>query len=116
MGRDGRISSAGIIGPHGKTLTLGDLPPVDNARWGCRQKAVVVLAVLGGLISMDEACRRYRMSVEEFLGWERALSSRGVDGLKVGAAQQARRPGGAKLRQPHGQRPDRAAAARAPVH
>ena len=66
---------------------------------------------------MDEACRRYRMSVEEFLGWERALSSRGVDGLKVGSARQARRPGAVpSCGSPTVSGRIGLAAARAPVH
>lgn len=59
------------------------LPPSDTKRWVARRKAVVVNAVRNGAISLDEACRRYRLSVEEFHGWQRAIEAHGVAGLRV---------------------------------
>lgn len=91
MGRDGRIPDAFVIGPMGEHLTRADLPPPDVKRWVGRRKAEVVLAVQGGLMTMDEACERYRLTVEEFLGWERGLMLFGMDGLKIAHAQQHRR-------------------------
>ena len=82
MGRDGRIP-AYVTGPDGEPLTLRDLPPADLGRWVSRRKAEVVLAVEGGLITMDEACQRYRLTVEEFLSWERNLEKHGLNGLKI---------------------------------
>ncbi len=87
MGRDGRMPEAFVIGPNGEKLTRADLPPPDLRRWVSRRKAEVVLAVQGGLITMDEACLRYRLSLEEFLGWEHAMLVSGVKGLKVGYSQ-----------------------------
>jgi hypothetical protein len=40
-------------------------------RWVVRRKAAVVMAVLSGLITLEEACRRYQLSEEEFLAWKR---------------------------------------------
>ncbi len=48
-----------------------DLPPLNTIRWVARRKAEVVSAVHAGALSMLEACRRYRLSPEEFLEWER---------------------------------------------
>ena len=48
-----------------------------------RRKAVVVHAVRTGSISLQEACRRYHLSVEEFLAWQRAIELHGVPGLRV---------------------------------
>ena len=48
-----------------------------------RRKAVVVAAVRSGSISLQEACRRYKLSVEEFLAWQRAIDRHGVPGLRV---------------------------------
>jgi hypothetical protein len=48
-----------------------------------RRKAVVVTAVLGGAISIEEVCRRYELSVEEFHGWQGAMETHGVPGLRV---------------------------------
>jgi hypothetical protein len=76
-----------VIGPDGEPLTLGDLPPSDLKRWVARRKAEVVLAVEGGLLTMDQACRRYGLTFEEFLGWERALERHGINGLKASHAQ-----------------------------
>jgi len=48
-----------------------ELPSPDTRRWVVRRKAVVVQAVRNGTITLQEACRRYSLSVEEFLGWQR---------------------------------------------
>src|SRR6266496_5220273 len=60
-----------------------DLPSPDTKRWVVRRKAVVVHAVRNGSISLQEACRRYRLSVEEFLAWQRAIDRYGIPGLRV---------------------------------
>ena len=60
-----------------------ELPPLDTKRWVTRRKAVIVNAVRGGLISLEEVCRRYELSVEEFLAWQRAIDAHGVPGLRV---------------------------------
>ena len=48
-----------------------------------RRKAEVVAAVNGGLLSVDEVCERYGLSVEEFAGWQRAIDRSGMPGLRV---------------------------------
>ena len=60
-----------------------DLPSPDTKRWVTRRKAVLVNAVRTGVISLEEVCRRYELSVEEFLAWERAIDTHGVPGLRV---------------------------------
>ena len=60
-----------------------DLPPPDTKRWVTRRKAVIVNAVRTGEISLEEVCRRYEMSVEVFLAWQRAIDTHGVPGLRV---------------------------------
>lgn len=87
MGRDGRLQDAFVIGPMGEHLTRADLPPPDVKRWVRRRKAEVVLAVQGGLMTLDEACERYRLSMEEYLSWQQSLMLFGIDGLKVGYTQ-----------------------------
>ena len=72
-----------VIGPDGEPLTIDDLPPPNTRRWVIRRKALVVSAVRGGLISLDEACRRYVLSVEEFLSWQRAIDKHGLPGLRT---------------------------------
>jgi hypothetical protein len=60
-----------------------ELPSLSTKRWVVRRKAVVVAAVRSGLLSLQEACRRYNLSVEEFLAWQRSIDRHGVPGLRV---------------------------------
>jgi hypothetical protein len=57
--------------PQGAVVLPFQLPPVTTRRWVARRKAEVVAAVHAGMLSALEACRRYRLSPEEFLEWER---------------------------------------------
>jgi hypothetical protein len=79
-----------VIGPDGTPLTVADLPPSDTKRWVIRRKAEVVAAVRGGLISLDDACRRYTLTVEEFLSWQRSIERHGLAGLRATRVQQYR--------------------------
>jgi len=72
-----------VIGPTGETLTKRDLPPSNTKRWVVRRKAEVVAAVRGGLLTLEEACTRYTLSVEEFLSWQTAVERDGLRGLRV---------------------------------
>jgi hypothetical protein len=74
---------AQVIGPLGEPLTLDSLPPPSTTRWVVRRKAEVVAAVNGGLLSVDEACQRYTLSLEEFASWQRAVDRSGMPGLRV---------------------------------
>ncbi|MDJ0951708.1 MAG: DUF1153 domain-containing protein [Alphaproteobacteria bacterium] len=85
----GRLTTA--IGPAGEPLTVDDLPPPDTKRWVIRRKAEVVAAVRSGLISLEDACERYKLSVEEFLSWQRLIDKHGVRGLRTTRLQQYRR-------------------------
>ncbi len=62
-----------VIGPDGSPLTIADLPAPGTTRWVIRRKAEVVAAVRGGLLSLEEACSRYQLTVEEFLAWQLRL-------------------------------------------
>ena len=79
-----------VLGPDGSPLTIADLPPANTKRWVIRRKAEVVAAVRGGLLSLDEACRRYTLTVEEFLAWQRAIDRFGLPGLRATRVQQYR--------------------------
>ena len=57
--------------------------PKPRQRWTIRRKAVVVEAVHGGWMPIEEACELYSISVDEFLAWERDLGRYGVDGLRT---------------------------------
>ncbi len=71
----------------GGPLTIDDLPPADTKRWVARRKAEVVAGVRSGLITLEEACRRYALSVDEFLSWQSRLDRHGLKGLHITAAR-----------------------------
>ena len=79
-----------VIGPDGSPLTIADLPPSSTKRWVIRRKAEVVCAVRGGLLSLEDACRRYTLTVEEFLSWQASIDSHGLAGLRTTRIQQYR--------------------------
>jgi hypothetical protein len=79
-----------VIGPDGSPLTIADLPPSDTRRWVIRRKAEVVAAVRGGLLSIDEACKRYTLTVDEFLSWQQSIDRHGLAGLRTTRIQQYR--------------------------
>jgi hypothetical protein len=79
-----------VIGPTGTRLTLSDLPPANTQRWVIRRKAEVVAAVKGGLLSMDDACARYKLTNEEFATWQQAIDRHGLAGLRTTRIQQYR--------------------------
>ena len=66
------------------------LPPTNIHRWTVRRKAAVLTAVAQGKITREDACRRYQISVEEFLSWQRAYESFGLPGLRSTRLQQYR--------------------------
>ena len=79
-----------VIGPDGSPLTIADLPPRDTKRWVIRRKAEVVAAVRGGLLSLEEACNRYTLTVDEFLSWQQLIDRHGLAGLRTTRIQQYR--------------------------
>ncbi len=76
--------------PDGSVLSRADLPPPETRRWVASRKAIVVNAVVYGLLSQTEAMERYALSEEEFTLWQRAVERHGVKGLKVTAIQKYR--------------------------
>jgi hypothetical protein len=60
-----------------------DLPAPDTKRWVARRKAAIVNAVRNGEMNIEDACRHYMLSAEEFAAWERAIEAHGVAGLRV---------------------------------
>lgn len=79
-----------VIGPDGSPLTIADLPPASTRRWVIRRKAEVVAAVRGGLLSLEEACNRYTLTVEEFLSWQSSIDAHGLAGLRTTRIQDYR--------------------------
>jgi len=50
----------------------------------------VVAAVRGGLLSLNEACERYRLTIDEFLSWQRSIEKHGLPGLRATRVQEYR--------------------------
>ena len=76
--------------PDGSILTRSDLPPADTRRWLASPKAIVVRAVLYGLIPEAEALERYSLSEEEFALWRQAVEKHGDKALRVTTIQKYR--------------------------
>ncbi len=79
-----------VIGPLGEAMTKDDLPNRSTTRWVVRRKAEVVAAVNGGMLTTDEACDRYNLSLEEFISWQQAIQRAGMPGLRVTHLQDSR--------------------------
>lgn len=85
------ITRAEAQSARGRPLSIDDLPPADTERWVARRKAEVVAGVRDGVISLEEACRRYRLSVDEYRSWERLYSRHGLEGLRTTRIKKFRR-------------------------
>ena len=81
-----------MAGPVGQ-LTIEGLPSPTAAYWVARRKAELLAAIDCGLIGLDEACKRYRLSGEELRSWRRTVERAGIPGLRV-RAQGMRAAGG----------------------
>jgi len=55
-----------------------------------RRKAEVVGAVRNGVLTLEAACERYSISLEELLSWQRLIESHGLAGLRVTRLQDYR--------------------------
>jgi Protein of unknown function (DUF1153) len=74
----------------GVTTAVSALPPPTTKRWVIRRKAAVVAAVRAGVLTLEEACQRYHLSVEEFLSWQRLIDRHGMRGLRATRLQDYR--------------------------
>ena len=73
-----------------ETLSIHDLPAPNTKRWVVRRKAAVVAAVRNGVLSLNDACQRYNLSVEEFLSWEKLIERHGIGALRTTRLQRYR--------------------------
>ena len=73
-----------------RPLTIADLPAPTTNRWVIRRKAEVLAAVHGGFVSLEDVCRRYMLTVEEFLSWQYSIDRHGLAGLRATRIQQRR--------------------------
>jgi hypothetical protein len=77
----GNLTGAKTL-PRSSPISV-DLPLPGVKRWVARRKAAVVAAVRSGAIDLEEACRRFELSEEEFHAWERGIDSHGLAGLRI---------------------------------
>src|SRR5437762_9258037 len=79
------LESAGPADDPDQADAFGKMPelPSLGKRWTVRRKAAVIEAVRGGWVPIEEACRLYNLSVDEFLAWERDIDRNGVPGLRT---------------------------------
>jgi|TARA_B100000315_G_scaffold189694_1_gene179605 hypothetical protein len=80
---DDALRANRISGPTGRPLGREDLPARNTTRWVARRKAEVVAGVRAGLITMEEARRRYALSRDEFLSWQQMFDEHGLRGLRA---------------------------------
>lgn len=66
------------------------LPSPSTKRWVIRRKAAVVDAVRSGILTLEQACDRYKLSTEEFYTWQKLVENYGVPGLRVTRLQSYR--------------------------
>lgn len=72
------------------------LPAEFHGRWTAARKEALVLAVEGGELSLNDALRRYYLTLEEYNAWRRAFRKKGRAGLqasKVAPPKQRHLPG-----------------------
>jgi hypothetical protein len=72
--------------------SVPDVPRASERRWTVRRKAAVINAVRGGWVPIEEVCRLYSLSVDEFLAWERDIDQYGIPGLRTTRYQIYRSP------------------------
>lgn len=85
-----KFRPAFVVGPLGERLDLKSLPSPETLRWVIRRKAEVVAAIQGGLLTFDEACERYSLTLEELASWQRNVDRSGMQGLRVTRIQHYR--------------------------
>ena len=64
-------------------MTLRDLPPPTCSHWVMRRKAQVVIAVRGGLLTLQQAMHRYGLTRLEYEAWASAWDRHGMPGLRT---------------------------------
>lgn len=70
-----------------KAAQTEELPPPGVTRWVIRRKAQVVEAVQAGMLTVEEVCSRYSVSLEEFRSWQRSFERHGLYGLRTTRSQ-----------------------------
>jgi hypothetical protein len=74
------LGNVGSADDPNQAEAFGHMPelPSLGQRWTTRRKAAVIEAVRGGWVPIEEICRLYKLSVDEFLAWEHDIDRHGV--------------------------------------
>jgi uncharacterized protein DUF1153 len=59
------------------------LPSPGSERWTPRRKAAVIEGVRQGLLTIEQACERYNLTIDEYRAWERDFDSHDAAGLRA---------------------------------
>lgn len=59
------------------------LPPPNTQRWVKSRKLSVIKAIERGILSDEDACKRYSLSQEELDSWKAALNRHGPGALRT---------------------------------
>ncbi len=70
-----------IRAPNGARITVNDLP-LSVDRWTVSKKLLIMIAIKEGLITMEEASKRYFLSIEELDSWKKLDAKHGPTALR----------------------------------
>ncbi|MCP4329984.1 MAG: DUF1153 domain-containing protein [Alphaproteobacteria bacterium] len=83
MSKGSKSSKGKVVKIMASRSALADLPSPNTRRWVPRRKAEVVAAVDKGVLTSEEACERYNLTMEEFESWNEMVRRHGQKGLRV---------------------------------
>lgn len=66
---------------YGADITL--LPPPTTQRWVKSRKIAVIKAIDNGVLTDEQACQRYSLTMEELESWKQALNRHGPGALRT---------------------------------
>jgi hypothetical protein len=52
-------------------------------RWTPQRKAKVIDDIANGVLTLEQACEQYDLSIDEIAAWQETLARHGVNGLRV---------------------------------
>jgi hypothetical protein len=82
--------AASITEPNGDAITLDSLPGSNTTRWVTSRKSQLIAAIHDGILTIEEASSRYRLTLDELTEWQTAFERHGPKGLKATLVQQFR--------------------------
>lgn len=84
-GCEGSQKVIAVYGPDGEIITMSNLPKGLHSVWRWKNKAMILAAVHGGLVTMEEVARCYGFTKKELMEWAARVRTQGFSGLRVDA-------------------------------